>query len=126
LVVSPEVIRDYFLPFYKDITRLAHDQGIKVVFHSEGGIARILLDLVKIGVDVLHPVDEVGSDMDVRRVYKRVEGHIRLWYRMPRSVLEGAEPKTGDWDYTFAAWDLAHYYRECVTAFQKLRKRGAV
>jgi len=57
LIVSPEVVRRFFLPWYEELTRAVHDRGGYVHLHSHGNIAPLLPDLATVGVDILNPFD---------------------------------------------------------------------
>jgi uroporphyrinogen decarboxylase len=54
LMISPQVWRAQFKPRYARQFALAHQLGMRVVFHSCGNVAAILGDLVDIGADMLH------------------------------------------------------------------------
>lgn len=57
LIISPELFRDFFLPWYEELTRMVHDRGAYVHLHSHGNIRPILADLASIGIDIINPFD---------------------------------------------------------------------
>ncbi len=71
-VVSPRVYRRYIYPWYVKLIERCHQAGLPVGLHSDGGLARLLPDLVECGFDCIHPFEPPLNDM--ARV-KREWGH---------------------------------------------------
>jgi len=63
LVMSPAMIRKYFKPEYARIIRTikSYNPDIKVMFHSDGMIKKLLPELIDIGVDVVHPLEPLPA-----------------------------------------------------------------
>ena len=57
LIISPDLFRSCFLPWYEELVHLVHARGGYVHLHSHGNIRQIIPDLVSIGVDILNPFD---------------------------------------------------------------------
>jgi hypothetical protein len=57
LLISPELFRQFFLPWYEELTSIVHRSGGFLHMHSHGNIEPILPDLVHIGVDIMNPFD---------------------------------------------------------------------
>ena len=57
LIISPELFREFFLPWYAELVSRVHEKGAYVHLHSHGNIRQILPDLVSIGVDIVNPFD---------------------------------------------------------------------
>jgi len=57
MIISPEVFRGFFLPWYEELVRIVHDRGGYVHLHSHGNIRPILPDLASIGIDIVNPFD---------------------------------------------------------------------
>ena len=65
LIISPELFREFFLPWYDELVHLVHSRGAYVHLHSHGNIRQILPDLVSIGVDIVNPFDwDENPDID--------------------------------------------------------------
>ena len=64
LLISPELYRDWILPWHKRLAELAHDHGAWVHLHSHGNINKILPLVVSSGVDMLDPFD-ICESMDL-------------------------------------------------------------
>lgn len=73
LLISPEMIREFFIPRMKRMIDLAHQAGAFVFFHSDGAIRKIIPDMIKAGIDVLDPVQWRCKGMD-REELKREFG----------------------------------------------------
>lgn len=66
LMVSPELLRQFVFPTAKKLIEQAHGYGIKVMYHSCGAIKEVIPDLIKCGVDVIHPIQALASGMEPR------------------------------------------------------------
>ena len=64
LLFSPTHIREFLLPRMKRMMDLAHEAGATVFTHSDGAIRQIIPDLIKIGADVLNPIQWRCQDME--------------------------------------------------------------
>jgi len=56
LLISPGMVREFFLPRMKRMIGLVHQAGAYAFFHSDGAIRRIIPDMIGIGIDVLNPL----------------------------------------------------------------------
>jgi len=71
LMFSPEIFRELFLPYYKEIVDICHKRGLHFWLHSCGNIEKILPDLIDIGVDVIHPIQKFAMDEEaIAKKYK--------------------------------------------------------
>ena len=57
LLISPDLIREFFLPWYEELVKTVHSRGGYVHIHSHGNIAPVIPDFVSIGVDIINPLD---------------------------------------------------------------------
>ncbi|MAF12562.1 hypothetical protein CMK11_19110 [Candidatus Poribacteria bacterium] len=72
LLFSEDAFRDMYLPFYEELADHCHSRGMHFWFHTDGAIERIMPDLVAIGVDTLHPMQEPPMDLpDLATAYGR-------------------------------------------------------
>jgi uroporphyrinogen decarboxylase len=71
MLFSPEYWRRHFKPGVKAIIDLCHDNGLPVIYHGCGNVARIFEDYIEIGVDAYNPLEaKAGLDVvDLRRRY---------------------------------------------------------
>jgi uroporphyrinogen decarboxylase len=56
LLFAPAQIHAFLLPRMQRIVDVAHQAGAFVFHHSDGGVRRILPDMIAAGIDVLNPV----------------------------------------------------------------------
>jgi len=68
LMISPAMVRQFVLPGAEKLVKQAHSYGLKVIYHSCGGVTDIFDDLVQIGVDVLHPIQALAVGMEPARL----------------------------------------------------------
>jgi uroporphyrinogen decarboxylase len=73
LILSPELIREFFFPWYEELVGLVHDKGGYLHLHSHGNTRQLLPDLATMGVDILNPFDiEENPDLpDLVRKHSR-------------------------------------------------------
>jgi uroporphyrinogen decarboxylase len=76
LLIAPEMWREIFKPLYRDYCKILHAKDKFVFFRSQGNIADIFGDLVKIGVDA---IQSQLHKMDVEKLAKRFRGHVTFW-----------------------------------------------
>jgi len=68
LLMSPQIIEEIFMPRIRKMIALAHEFGVKVLFHSDGAIRPIIGTLIEAGIDVLNPIQWRCSGMDRREL----------------------------------------------------------
>jgi uroporphyrinogen decarboxylase len=56
LLMSPRAIRRFILPWLAKMAEIAHAAGKRVFHHDDGAIRPMLPDLLRIGIDVLNPI----------------------------------------------------------------------
>ena len=66
LFCSPAVLRELFVPFYKEMVDFIHSYKIPVILHSCGNVEQALPLIVESGFDALNPM-EVKAGCDVVR-----------------------------------------------------------
>jgi hypothetical protein len=81
LLISPDMWREYFKPFYAEYCRMIHGAGKFVFMHSDGDITAILPDLIEIGVDALN---SQLFCMDIEAIAERYRGKIAFWGELDR------------------------------------------
>lgn len=64
LLFSPDTIRTFFIPRMKRMIDLAHENGAKVFFHSDGAIRTIIPDMLAAGIDILNPIQWRSPGME--------------------------------------------------------------
>jgi hypothetical protein len=85
LLISPKLWREFFKPLYADYCRIIRDGCKFVHFHSDGHIARIIPELIELGVQSLNCQ---VSCMDIEEIGRQFKGKIAFWGELDRqSVL---------------------------------------
>jgi len=63
LMISPDLWRSLFKPYYARVFAETHRLGMDVIFHSCGNVTPIVGDLIDIGLDMLDPVQPGAMDI---------------------------------------------------------------
>jgi len=101
LMVSPEVMREEFIPNLKYMIEPFKMAGIKVIYHSDGDLGELVDDLVGTGIDGLHPM-EPKAGMSLRAVKEKygmpgsqprlvLLGNVCCSTTLPRGTVEDVE-----------------------------------
>jgi uroporphyrinogen decarboxylase len=92
LVMSPSMFRRYIQPALRNMIGeiKSFRPDLKVMFHSDGAIHRLIPDLIELGIDVLHPLEPLpANDLDaIKTQYGRqisFLGGIDITHAMPGS-----------------------------------------
>jgi len=64
LLVSPEIYRQWIMPWHVKLCALAHESGAFVHLHSHGNLEKILPLVLSTGIDMLNPFDK-NESMDL-------------------------------------------------------------
>lgn len=75
---SPDVFREFFLPYYKELIDCAHSLGMHFWFHSCGDVTMFLDMLVDAGLDVIHPIQKFAMDQEA--VFEKFKDRITFFY----------------------------------------------
>jgi len=62
LFMSPRSYQKYVLPWLSRICKTAHNGGLKVILHSCGDDYQIFEDIIKVGVDAIHPIEPTTAN----------------------------------------------------------------
>jgi uroporphyrinogen decarboxylase len=64
LMLSPDLIREFVFDGTRQLIDQAKSYGLKVMHHSCGSIFDIIPDLIELGVDIIHPIQALATDME--------------------------------------------------------------
>jgi uroporphyrinogen decarboxylase len=70
LLFSPVIFKDFILPRLKKIIQVIHENGAKVIKHSDGNVLQIIDMLIEAGIDGLHPIDPIAG-MDISKIKQK-------------------------------------------------------
>jgi uroporphyrinogen decarboxylase len=68
-LMSPDHYRRFLLPFHKEIVKVAHDKGMKIIKHSDGNLWPIMDQLLEAGFDGVHPIQPQSMDIGETKKY---------------------------------------------------------
>ena len=73
LFMNPEFYREYIIPSIRSACYMAHIYNLKVIMHSCGDIYEIFDDLVKAGIDAIHPIEPTTAnpDYDIFKLHEK-------------------------------------------------------
>lgn len=63
-IFSPASLRSLLFPRLEAVIEAYHQKGIRVIFHSDGNLWKVMDELVALGIDAFHPV-EVNAGMNL-------------------------------------------------------------
>jgi len=94
LFMSPRNYREYVFPWLTRICETAHKGGLKVLLHSCGDIYQILEDIIKAGVDALHPIEPTTAnpEYDIFKLKKKFGDQICLIGNVSPQDLSDKDP----------------------------------
>lgn len=71
LFMSPKNYQTFVFPWLKQICEAAHKADCKILLHSDGDLSDIFKDIIKVGVDALHPIEPTtaNSDYDIFKLH---------------------------------------------------------
>lgn len=88
---APGVIRKFAMPRLQRIVQVFHKAGAYVIKHSDGNMNPIMSDLVKTGVDAIHPIEP--DVMDIKEIKEKYGDKVCLWGNVDCSrVLQNGTP----------------------------------
>jgi uroporphyrinogen decarboxylase len=70
LMISPEIFKRYFLPFYRKLIKNTKKYDLVFSWHCCGSVHNILPDMIDAGIDVFDVVQTSAKDMELEKVYK--------------------------------------------------------
>jgi len=76
LILSPEFFDRFILPWFRRFTDQGHRHGYQVILHSCGSIYRVIPRLIDSGVDCLHPLQALASNMNAEVLSRDFKGKI--------------------------------------------------
>ena len=75
-LISPELLREMWVPRMQRVFEPALNKDIPVLFHSDGNIEELIPDLLDMGIAALNPIEPYG--MDISKIKKRFGKHLAL------------------------------------------------
>jgi len=79
LLLRPALWRKWFLPVWKRLFAIAHENDMKVALHSCGSVRAIVGDLVDVGLDILENVQVTAVGMDPAELKREFGQHLTFY-----------------------------------------------
>jgi uroporphyrinogen-III decarboxylase len=80
IMISPELYREIYMPFYKKVNDWIHGHtDWKTFMHSCGAVSPLIPSFVAAGFDILNPVQVSASGMDARSLKEQFGNEIVFW-----------------------------------------------
>jgi len=76
LMVSPDTYRQYLFPWLEELFSIAHKADMPVAMHTDGDVRLLIDDLIKIGLNALHPIEPKA--MDINELKNQYRGKLCL------------------------------------------------
>jgi len=76
LLMSPELFEEFYLPWLKKFADQAHHYGYHSVLHCCGSIYRIVNQLIEAGIDCIHPIQALATNMNAEYLAENFKGRI--------------------------------------------------
>jgi uroporphyrinogen decarboxylase len=76
LIMSPELFGKFYLPWLKKFADQAHRYGYHSVLHSCGSIYRIIDQLADAGINCIHPIQALATNMNAEYLAEKFKGKI--------------------------------------------------
>jgi uroporphyrinogen decarboxylase len=67
-LISLAMFREFVAPYLKEMIERIHELGGQVLYHSCGSIYRFIPELVRLGIDILDPVQPAGPEMQPEKL----------------------------------------------------------
>jgi uroporphyrinogen decarboxylase len=90
-IISPDLLRKYILPWYRQIAARCHESGRLFFLHSDGDLTLLIDDLIDLGLDALHPIDPTA--MDIVAVKRRWGDRLCLFGNVDLELLRSGSPE---------------------------------
>ena len=91
LIVSPNFLRKYIFPFYKQIGQLCRKHDKVFIFHSDGKLEEVFEDLIGCGIQAIHPNEPASTD--IVRVKRQWGGRVSLIGNVDVDLLARGTPE---------------------------------
>ena len=75
-MISAKQYRRFYQKPYRKLCDMAHAAGVLVEFHSCGGVAPLIPDLIDTGIDILNPLQTSAKGMDPEVLKREYGAHI--------------------------------------------------
>jgi uroporphyrinogen decarboxylase len=76
LMVNPEMIERFIMPYTKRLIDQGHAHGYQVMHHCCGAVCKMIPRFIEAGIDALHPLQAKACNMDAETLASNFRGQI--------------------------------------------------
>lgn len=76
LMISPDTYKKYLFPWLEELFSIARNADLPVAMHTDGDVRLLIDDLIKIGLNALHPIEPKA--MDIYQLKNKYHGKLCL------------------------------------------------
>lgn len=76
LMLSPELIDRFVMPYSREMVKLAKSKGYQVMYHCCGAVHKAIPMFIDAGIDALHPLQALACNMDAETLACDFKGKI--------------------------------------------------
>jgi uroporphyrinogen decarboxylase len=94
LLMSLDMWEEYLKPYHVRLNRAIHEFGVRVIYHTDGGVMDAVEGLIDMGIDVLQALQFSAKGMDPRELKRRFgdrlcfEGGVSVQTTLPFGTVE--------------------------------------
>jgi uroporphyrinogen decarboxylase len=100
LLMSLKSWEQFLKPFHQRLNQTIHEFGVKVIYHSDGAVAKAVPGLMSMGIDVLQALQFSAKGMDAQDLKDRYgdrlcfEGGVSVQTTLPLGSVEEVRRET--------------------------------
>ena len=76
LMISPEMFKNFVMPYQKKIAEQAKKYNLYTVLHSCGSVIKAIPEIIAAGIDGLHPIQALAVGMDAENLAEKFKDKI--------------------------------------------------
>jgi len=103
-LLSPDIVAEFLVPEYRRLFDLYKSKGVIIGFHSCGCIEWMLETFMRVGVDILNPVQATANDLE--RVRAATQGRMALQGGVSTAAIMAGPPEVIEAEVRRRLWQL--------------------
>lgn len=103
-LLSPRIVEEFLVPEYTRLFKRYKENGVLISFHSCGKIDWMLETFMRLGVDVLNPVQATANDLCLLR--EMTQGRMALFGGVSTSIIMDGPPERITAEVRRCMWEL--------------------
>ena len=99
-LIGPDIYEEMLLPHFRRVTEHIHNHTpAKFFYHTCGSVYRLIPSFMKLGVDILNPLQVTAADMEAERLVNEFGGNLVFWgggIDAQQTLIEGNQEQVRD------------------------------